>query len=587
MADERRPAAAGQASSGVPAGDGPEWEALKRAERRFRALVGGSTDVIVVIDGAGRISYVSDAAEKVTGYRADERTGMSALQLIHPEDLRGAKSLLAAVTRQPQAESAVTFRVRRKDGEWRWMEGAVRNLLQDEAVAGLVVNIRDVTERHRLQAQLRHQAFHDSLTGLPNRPLIIDRAGQMLARARRHRTTCAVLLIDLDHFKTVNDVHGHGMGDEVLMRAAERLRITLRGTDTLGRMGGDEFVALVEGTGLDAGPEVVAERILSAFDAPFEVNGVPIVVGASIGVAVGWRDHVDELLRDADIALYRAKKTGRGRYSIFTPTMKAAIDRRTVLAGYLPTALERRRFFLDFQPLFDLPSGRVEGAEALLRLNHDSAGVIPPAEFVPLLESSRLIGPVGRWVLLESCRTAADLQREGHPISMAVNVSPRQLERGHAFQEDVEHALAETGLDPASLVLEITESTLMRDAESTARHLHRLKDTGVRIAIDDFGTGYSSLSYLAAFPVDYLKVDRSFIANLGQSAEADTLLRSVLNLGRALSLTTVAEGIELDEQLDVLRRHGCDQGQGFRLARPASANRLRLLLIAADRLSDN
>lgn len=551
---------------------------LARVEGRLRALVHASSDVIVVIDAAGQITWVSDAAQEVTGYQTGEVTGAAALDLVHPDDLPAARDLISALARRPGSQSEVRFRLARRDGCWRWMEGTARNLLDDDSVRGLVINIRDVTERKALQDQLRFQAFHDALTGLPSRPLIMDRAAQMLARSRRSRTSCAALLVGLDQFKRVNDDYGHPVGDRLLGLVAERLRLSLRGSDTLGRIGGDEFVVLAEGSSLDAGPEIVADRLLRVFDTPFELDGISIVLSASIGVAVGWRDGVDGLFRDADIALYRAKKSGRGRSCLFTPVMKEALDRRAALLGYLPHALEREEFFLEYQPLFDLPSGSVEGAEALLRLRHPEAGVVAPGEFVPLLEESSLIEPVGRWVLIESCVTAARFHAEGHRLSMAVNVSPRQLDKENLLHDDVVFALTVSGLEPRYLVLEITESTLMRDAEATARNLRRLKDLGVRIAIDDFGTGYSSLSYLAAFPVDYLKVDRSFIANLGQSTEADALLRSVLNLGRALSLTTVAEGIEDDNQLRVLRRHGCDQGQGFRLARPASAECLRRYL---------
>ncbi len=553
-------------------------EEIRVAERRFRALVQGSADVFTIVGSDGRLLYVSEAAEQVIGYPAGDRLGRSAFDLVHPDDRAACRELMGAVRSRPGAAARLTFRMVRADGQVRWMDGTARNLLDDEAVGGIVVNYRDVTERHDLEEKLRHQAFHDSLTGLPNRSLITDRAQQMLARNDRSERACAALLIDLDRFKDVNDLHGHGVGDRLLVAVARRLELVLRRSESIGRLGGDEFVALIEGDALDAGPEVVAQRLLEAFDTPFDVDGLRLSVSASIGIATGHRNGPDELFRDADIALYEVKGAGRNGYSIYSEGMKAAVERRGWLNTELRGALQRREYFLEYQPAFSLSDGALVSVEALLRWNHPERGRIPPVDFIPSLEESGLIGPVGRWVLHEACQVAAGLSRRGHRVSMAVNVSARQLDHPEDFYRDVVDALSAADLAPENLVLEITESILMRDAEATVDHLLRLKRLGISVAIDDFGTGYSSLAYLARFPVDSLKVDRSFVAQLGHSQEADALLQSVLHLGRALSLLTVAEGVENTEQLEILKRHGCHVGQGFQLARPGSVDQLYDLL---------
>ena len=430
--------------------------------------------------------------------------------------------------------------------------------------------------------ELRHQSLHDALTGLPNRVLALDRAEQMLARARRLQIPVAALYVDIDGFKHVNDTFGHAAGDELLRTVATRLADVVREGDTAARLSGDEFVVLVEGSTLDAGPELVAERLLEVLRQPYEINGETarqLSLTASIGIALGERASADELLRDADVALYEAKAAGKDYYMLFQSSMQTAARDRLTLEMDLAEALEQRQLFLLYQPTFDLQSESVIGVEALIRWRHPARGVIAPIEFIPVAEESGLIVPIGRWVLEEACRQAAIWRRHGHEIDMSVNVSGRQLDDDELI-EDVRNALGESGLDPATLTLEITETTLMRDAEATAKRLRSLKELGVRIAIDDFGTGYSSLAYLRQFPVDALKIDRSFISGIAGSKGSAALIHTLVQLGKTLDIETLAEGIEERSQLETLQREHCDHGQGFLFSRPLDVEAVEKFLAA-------
>jgi diguanylate cyclase (GGDEF)-like protein len=428
--------------------------------------------------------------------------------------------------------------------------------------------------------ELRHQSLHDALTGLPNRVLALDRAEQMLARSRRQKIPVAALYLDIDGFKHVNDTFGHAAGDELLRTIATRLERVVREGDTAARLSGDEFVVLVEGSTLDAGPELVAERLLEVLRRPYEMDGQnarQLSLTASIGIALGERTSAAELLSDADIALYEAKAAGKNRYMLFESSMQTAARDRLTLEMDLAEALEQHQLFLQYQPTFDLQSERVIGVEALIRWRHPTRGVIAPIEFIPVAEESGLIVPIGRWVLEEACRQASLWYTDGHRIGMAVNVSGRQLDDDELI-EDVRSALHASGLDPTTLTLEITETTLMRDAELTARRLHMLKQLGVRIAIDDFGTGYSSLAYLRQFPVDALKIDRSFISGIAGSKGSAALIHTLVQLGKTLDIETLAEGIEERSQLETLQREHCDHGQGFLFSRPLDVDAVKAFL---------
>jgi diguanylate cyclase (GGDEF)-like protein len=434
-----------------------------------------------------------------------------------------------------------------------------------------------VDERTR---EVRYQALHDSLTGLPNRDLIVDRAGQVLARAEREGIDVGVLFIDLDNFKQINDSFGHERGDQLLRAVGERLSRAVRPSDSVGRLGGDEFVVLVQGDVLEAGPVAVAERVLEVLAEPFVLPGMehtPLVVRASIGVTSGSRPDVGDLLRDADVALYQAKQEGGSRYVIFEPEMQLAVQERVALEMDLRSALSEGQLFVEYQPIFDLGTLQITGAEALIRWQHPTRGLIGPARFIPVAEAGGLINAVGKFVLKESCHHAATWASMGKPLTLAVNVSGRQLQSDN-FAEEIAAALQDNELDPTLLTLELTETVLMNDVELTLLQLQALKDLGLKLAIDDFGTGYSSLSYLRRFPFDALKIDRSFISGVARSPEAYALVHTLVQLGKALGLTTYAEGIEDEAQLSVLQREQCDLGQGFYYSRPLSASALEALL---------
>jgi diguanylate cyclase (GGDEF)-like protein len=436
---------------------------------------------------------------------------------------------------------------------------------------------RNDEELTRRGEELAFLATHDPLTGLPNRTLILDRIEQMLARSRRSQTPVAALFVDLDNFKSINDTLGHSVGDELLRAVAARLEGVVRDIDALGRLGGDEFVVIAEELSLAAGPELIAERLLDALGQPFKLGAdkqTRVTVAASIGIAAADGASADtdggsaeELLREADIAMYRAKWDGKCRYVQFESDMQDTLQARMELEMDLRDALANDEFFLAYQPTFDLSDMTPNGVEALIRWKHPVRGIVQPNDFVPLLEETGLITDIGRWVLQQACAQGAAWRRAGYDIGIAVNVSGRQLDSDQILL-DIHDALSASALEPAALTIEITETTLMRNIEDTARRLTALKQLGVRIAIDDFGTGYSSLAHLQRFPVDSLKIDRSFISGLAHNAEGETLIRTLVQLGKSLSIETFAEGIEQQHELSLLQGEDCDSGQGFLFARP-------------------
>lgn len=553
---------------------------LQRSEERFRSLVQNASDGVIVLGEDLIVRYASPALARILGRDPLAAVDRAFATDVHAEDRGKLEGRLVDVAAADGAQVAVEFRARHADGTWRTLEALVKNLLDDPAVAGLVVNYRDITDRKALEEELRRQAFSDALTGLANRSLFRDRLGHALARAARGGRTTAVLYLDLDDFKAVNDRFGHGEGDTLLIAVAERLRSVTRAADTVARLGGDEFAVIVEETEPRAADRAAA-RLLEALTAPFQVGGEDVDVRASIGIALQTRamEDGDELLRRADIAMYAAKARGGGLQLTYEAQLYDATVARMQLKADLRRAIERGELHVVYQPIVDLATGQIVGAEALSRWSHPTRGPIPPLEFIALAEESDRILELGRWVLETACRQRRAWQPslDRSELSVSVNLSGRQVAAA-SLVADVSRVLAETGLDPATLTLEITESALVDDVAAAVRALHALKALGLRLAIDDFGTGYSSLSYLRQFPVDVLKIDRSFVAGVDGTAEATGLVRSILNLCSTLHLEAVAEGIETPEQRTALLGLGTRYGQGHLFARAMAAEDLGALL---------
>jgi diguanylate cyclase (GGDEF)-like protein len=433
-------------------------------------------------------------------------------------------------------------------------------------------------------SELRYQALYDALTGLPNRALIMDRIEQLLVRNRANGTVGAALFIDLDDFKNVNDSLGHEAGDRLLVAVAARLTSTLRDADTIGRMGGDEFVVLIDDAKLTVAPELVAQRLIDVMRQPYELEGVtmPLVLSTSVGIAVGDRATGGELLRDADVALYHAKRAGKNRYEVFFPELQTEITRRMEFEFDLRSAVENDQFRLAYQPIYNLDDLSVVGVEALLRWEHPTLGTIEPNEFIPILEQTGRIQDVGRWVLRQACAQTAQWHASGDTIDVSVNVSARQL-GDDAIVEHIREALDSSGLDGTSLIIEVAETALMHNVQGTASRLSAIKALGVRVAVDDFGTGYSSLAYLRQFPVDCIKIDREFTTAITTSPESKALIGTLVQLGKDLGLSTLAEGVETTGELDILRSEHVNEAQGFLLSRPLDAETLESKLLGPTR----
>jgi diguanylate cyclase (GGDEF)-like protein/PAS domain S-box-containing protein len=556
----------------------------RRSESRFASLVRKSSDVITIIEPDSTIRFQSPSIRRILGYDPGALLGARLLDFVHPEDRGHVIRNLSSLDHETDHAEVVEFRWRHRDGTWRDVETLLSDLSLDPEVGGVVLNTRDVSERKVFEGQLVHQAFHDSITGLANRALFRDRVGHALARQVRADRVVAVLFMDVDDFKTVNDSLGHAAGDRVLAEIGRRVGGCARAGDTAARLGGDEFAILLEDASYDEAA-TVAERVLKSLDAPMHIDGKDVFARASIGIAIGDADRkgaagTEELLRNADIAMYTAKSEGKGRYQVFEAAMHSHVLKRLELKADLQRALDRAEFTLQYQPVVTLATGEIAGVEALVRWRHPVRGMIQPMEFIGMAEETGLIVRIGEWVLGEACRQGVELQRRfprEPALSMSVNISARQLQHPELISE-VDAALRASGMPPSSLALEITETAMMLDTDMAILRLNQLKKLGVRLAIDDFGTGYSSLNYIRRFPVDILKVDRSFVQEIGRDGDQSILTAGIIDLAGSLRLMAVAEGIERGDQLEQLIAMGCELGQGFYFARPLDPDALILAL---------
>jgi diguanylate cyclase (GGDEF)-like protein/PAS domain S-box-containing protein len=554
-----------------------ELKGSQETEERFRSLVTNSTDTIFVTDEKTAILYATPSAHSVLGYESDSLCAHSLGELVHPDDLTHMLSLLDNCAAHPGRSLRGEWRMCDCDGVWHFTETVVANLLDDPHVHGFVFTSRDIGERIRFQNELQHQAFHDALTGLANRILFKDRVEHALSRAARKGVDVAVLFMDIDDFKLVNDSYGHVLGDNLLVQVAQRLRGVLRASDTAARLGGDEFAILLEGeTDLDEACQV-AQRVLRLYDGSFTLDTTRLSVTVSIGVAVSDGSHVsaEELLRDADVAMYSAKAHGKNRIEVF----ETAVHERLELANELRRAVERREFVVYYQPIVEISTQRIVGTEALVRWDHPRHGLKLPGWFIEVAEETGLIVPIGDFVLHQAChqlRTWSD-QFADAPLRMAVNLSPRQI-KDPLLVDKVREALTTSGIDPVCLTLEITETALVEDSYSTLARLRELKALRIRLSIYDFGTGYSSLSYLRQFPVDGVKIAKPFVDHVADGEDHSALARAIITLGETLELEVVAEGIEQEQQMRELRKLGCKLGQGYFSSRPVDAADLGALL---------
>jgi diguanylate cyclase (GGDEF)-like protein/PAS domain S-box-containing protein len=554
-----------------------ERRATEIVESRYASLIENAADVILIVDADGSLRFASPAFERTFGLRPDMVAGRNLIDLWSGGEREELAQFLALVAATP-AGPVGPVELRVDSGGARYtLEMVGSNLTADPAVRGLALNLRDVSERKALEEQLRELAFHDPLTRLANRNLFRDRVEHALALARRARRHVAVMFLDLDDFKNINDTLGHDAGDRLLQAVAQRLVGTMRTTDTVARLAGDEFAVLLEGIDSREDVERPAAIVVEALGAPYPLGGGEVEVCTSVGVALSTPESLaDELLSNADIAMYCAKAAGKDRYVVFEPQMQEALRERLRLEADISHALEYGEFLLEYQAVLDLRTRCLVGVEALARWRHPERGVLAPRQFIPLAEESGHIIELGRWVLQTACRDWrrwCDGVAGGQALHVAINVSGRHLQQGDLVR-DVARALRHSGLEPGRLVIELTESTMMHNTEANLARLGELKALGVRLAIDDFGTGYSSLSYLHRFPIDILKIDRSFVGRLVTEGDGPELARAVVRLGETLGLDTVAEGIESEAQASALVELGCVAGQGFLFAEPTSLERL-------------
>ena len=544
---------------------------VEASEIRLAALVEHASDLVCVADDAGRVIYASPAVARVLNLSASELEGTPVFDLVHPDDRGNLMGRMEEIVNTPGISPSLEARVAHADGGWRHMEVVTTNLLNNPAVSGIVINARDITERVEVAAQLEEKAFHDELTGLPNRSLLLDRLADALHRASRHDRMVGVLFLDLDRFKVVNDSLGHSVGDELLSETARRLEQTIRPDDTVARLGGDEFVVVIGNMVRTTDALVAAERVRSAVAQPVTLGNESTVVTTSVGIAIAFGDESPaELLQDADTAMYRAKEGGRDRAEMFDDHLRAQAVRRHSVEQTLRSALENKRIEVHFQPLVRISDGSVVGAEALARIRTPEGELLQPVEFIDVAEDSGLIADLGSQVLtLAFQRVARWSKNANRPFSMAVNVSARQL-ADPTFPTLVGEALEKNNLEPQQVALEFTESALIAANPVTEQVLGELTELGIRMGLDDFGTGFSSMTYLKRFPINFLKIDRTFVAGLDSNDDDTAIVTGTVALAHSLGLQVVAEGVETEPQLQQLQKLQCDLAQGFHFSEPVT-----------------
>jgi diguanylate cyclase (GGDEF)-like protein/PAS domain S-box-containing protein len=559
-------------------------EALRESEARYRLMAENSTDMISRTSSRGILLYASDASRRLLGYEPSELVGHSFYDFVFEPDREEVRYLSSLI--HESGPTTFAYRVEKKDGSLVWFETTSRSVR--DVLTGRIREIvgvsRDITERKQVEEQIEYQAYHDALTGLPNRRLFRDRLTVALAHARRMKHPLAVMFLDLDRFKVVNDTLGHSVGDELLKTVGARLQASMREEDSIARMGGDEFTILLADLKSTDDSAKIAQKVLDTVAQPLRVDGTELFVTTSIGIALfpSDGDTAEALLANADHAMYRAKDSGRNSYQMFTTAMNSRALERLSLESDLRHAMDRGELELYYQPQINIASGRVTGVEALLRWNRPGFGVVGPADFIPIAEETQLIVPIGEWVLREACRQAVEWQGN-HPsgLRMAVNLSPRQFQHSD-LPLVIASALELSGLAPRDLELEITESLAMQNTTRTIATLQRLREMGVQIAIDDFGTGHSSLNYLRSFPIDSVKIDQEFVQEVEVSAADRAIVSAVIGMARGLRLRVTAEGVETEAQLSFLREQGCEEVQGFLFGEPVQAKAFQPVSSRAD-----
>jgi diguanylate cyclase (GGDEF)-like protein/PAS domain S-box-containing protein len=552
-------------------------EELERSERRFRLLVERASDPIITLAADGVCTYATPALSQLVGVELDKLVGQDLLAFVHPDDTHLAVALLRRVSEQPGATVTAQLRITGGDGITRWVQIAAVGYLDDPAVRAIIVNVRDISEQRAAEQRLHHHTLHDELTGLPNRRSFLDAVRTAIERSARSRLPLAMMEIDVDNFKILNDSLGHPAGDRLLVQLSARMRDALRPADHVARLGGDEFVVLVEDLQHEEDALALAERLVAAAGGTYSVDGLSTVVTLSVGVTVG--DGVsdpDGLLAAADAALYEAKRRGRDRIEVSDPTLREHVLHRLHLGADLHRAVDRGEFVLHWQPILRSSDGSLAAAEALLRWNHPERGFLTAGEFLPIASDAGAMPAISAWVLDNVMAQAAAWQWRNSGPDVFFNLDHTQL-LNRSLAVDVARVAADHGVDPARLHLELSERTLTSDFTVIVEHLHQLRGQGFSIALDDFGAGNTALAWLQRLPLDLLKLDRTFIATLEQ-ASTRAIVGSLVTMSRALGIRTVAEGIETADQLAVVTELGCDYGQGYYLARPQPAAQLEELL---------